>query len=142
MSLLKKYLSERAKTQPQEDKLTEAGTEERGVKQEKQVNDKAIQNEEPESISASINFSEQFKMFDLNDEKLHVNINQISYVPNALPERCGKAIIECVENEAHEWTYLKTRRLKYFGVCQLQTVLHKLPDILFNNQHHVFTYVV
>jgi len=98
MSLLKKYLSERAKTQPQEDKLTEAGTEERGVKQEKQVNDKAIQNEEPESISASINFSEQFKMFDLNDEKLYVNINQISYVPNALPERCGKAIIECVES--------------------------------------------
>lgn len=140
MSLLKKYLSERSKLPPQDtqDEGTGAGTTEKGgkqIKQDTQMKDndkhKEIQKEGTERTSLSVNFREQLKMFDLKDEKLPVNINQISYVPNALTESCGKAIMECIESGTHEWTYLKTRKLQYFGVSLLY-VRNIWHDIIFN----------
>jgi hypothetical protein len=131
MSLLKKYLSERLKTELQQ----EGGEGEGGGKVEQT---KAVENKEKEKtvklLPLSINFGNHLKIFDLEEEKLPVYIDQISYVPNAVSLSCGKTIAECVERGEEEWTHLKTRKLKYFGVKCFMFII----KILFTVEKVVF----
>ena len=114
MSLLKKYLQERTKeklksnTTPKENSISDEHRQ-----QQQQV--QCSSHEEQLNLQP-INFENNLKIFDLDDESLPVPFDQISYIPNAITESCGKAMLEYIKNGNYEWTYLKTRKLLCFGV--------------------------
>ena len=120
MSLLKKYLQERTKeklksnTTPKENSISDKHRQQQ--QQQQQQQQVQYSSHEEQLNLQSINFENNLKIFDLDDESLPVPFDQISYIPNAITESCGKAMLEYIKNGNYEWTYLKTRKLLCFGV--------------------------
>lgn len=110
MSLLKKYLSERSRTESAEPARNV------NIDYEQEVSEQRLVSASPPN---ALNFAKQLRKFDLDQERIAVHIDEISYVPNAVPVQCANAISECVESGGYSWKQLKTRRLKYFGVSHV-----------------------
>lgn len=132
MSLLKKYLSERSKVPPRDGAAAAAGPLQGGAAQEQEQEREQEREQAAATVQVSLNFSSHLKTFTLEDERLPVPFIHISYVPNAITESCGEAIMECVEKGGRQWTPLKTRKLQYFGVSLILLPSARLYVALLN----------
>jgi hypothetical protein len=113
MSLLKKYLSERSRPEPEPEPEPKRVEEEEGQSRQSKQGQLLLP-----PISQAIHFRDHFKKFIMEDERLSVPVDSVSYVPDAVSEYCGNRIMENVESVENQWTQLKTRKLLCFGVSK------------------------